>query len=161
MLIYSFGGNKSLPASLQVGKTRPLTASSERLSEGARKGWKYIFYFIIRVTLGSNKSVFSQKNSISIQICVWKQDMVLYGTWSMHRSLKLIKLSCTQPQSVMFPPPCLTVGMVFHYCHSPRKETVWSVNNGPKHERGNMRETEMHKGWGTLRHRTRTLKTWH
>ncbi len=33
------------------------------------------------------------------------------GTWPVHRPFDAVQLSC--PLSIMFPPPCLTVGMVF------------------------------------------------
>ncbi len=39
------------------------------------------------------------------------------GTWSVHRPFDAVQLSCSLsrkiPQSIMFPPPYLTVGMVF------------------------------------------------
>ncbi len=57
--------------------------------------------------------------------CWWKE--VFYSkshdTWPhsffpLHRSVVLVPLQKKQPQSMMFPPPCFTVGMVFFGCNS-------------------------------------------
>ncbi len=46
-----------------------------------------------------------------------------HDTWPhsffpLHRSVVLVPLQKKQPQSMMFPPPCFTVGMVFFGCNS-------------------------------------------
>ncbi len=46
-----------------------------------------------------------------------------HDTWPhsffpLHRSVVLVPLQENQPQSMMFPPPCFTVGMVFFGCNS-------------------------------------------